>query len=147
MFSSLFRSIVFLAAIAIAAHILDQPADLDIEADMNGRFFIPISVNEQHVRLLVDTGASHISMDQELALELGLLGKLNAARTIQFKSGPFTGEALSLIAPEISVGGQKMRNVEVLVIPGRMDHAVIGRNLMRRFESLRFEGKRLIVNI
>ena len=76
----------------------DLPMALTVQVDRDGHFRLPGSINGKQVVFLVDTGASFVSVSDELGEELGLIG---AGRPAKFATA--NGVAMRRMFDGVSV--------------------------------------------
>jgi aspartyl protease family protein len=112
-----------------------------LPADSHGQFITSGQVNGGHLRLVVDTGATHVSIPSSEARRLGIdLGNAQRGMTLT-ANGPVTVYRVNL--DSVTVGGLTLYNVEATVhpMPG-MDVGLLGMSFLNRTE-MRREGDTL----
>ncbi len=83
----------------------------------NGMYRTPGFINGVAVSFLVDTGASQVAMNEQVAKRIGLLYELNGQRVgVNTAAGMATAWALKL--NKVRVGGIELIGVDALVIKG-----------------------------
>jgi aspartyl protease family protein len=88
-----------------------------VNADDQGSFFVNGQINGRSVRFLLDTGASSVAMNENMALSLGLKYVDNNKRIMVATAGG-NQKGYRVLLKEVSVGGISLNNVEGVVIEG-----------------------------
>jgi aspartyl protease family protein len=110
-----------------------------LAADARGHFVVDGQVNGAHVRFLVDTGATFVSLPASDAARLGI--DLRGARRgiSQTANGPVTVYRTTL--ESVSIGGVTIYNVEASIHDSRgLDIALLGMSFLNRTEMRRDGG-------
>jgi aspartyl protease family protein len=119
----------------------DSRGSVTLSPDSSGHYFADGQVNGGHVRFLVDTGATLISMSSSEAARLG----------IDYRSGQ---RGYSIVADgrrvpnyrvkldSVVVGGLRLYNVDASIGEGGMGAALLGMSFLSRTE-MRREGQNL----
>ncbi|HEX2728043.1 MAG TPA: TIGR02281 family clan AA aspartic protease [Beijerinckiaceae bacterium] len=105
---------------------------LTVSADLAGHFVLHPFVDGRRVRMLVDTGASVVTLSHQDAQALG-----TRVRPEHFTQRLATANGIIEAAPvriaEIRVGDIVVRNVEAVVLPdGRLGTSLLGMSFLRR---------------
>jgi aspartyl protease family protein len=110
-----------------------------LAADSQGHFVVDGQVNGAHMRFLVDTGATFVSLPASEASRLGI-DLANARRgTSQTANGPVTVYRTTL--ESVTIGGVTLFNVEAAVHASRgLDVALLGMSFLNRTEMRRDGG-------
>jgi aspartyl protease family protein len=110
-----------------------------LAADSQGHFVVDGQVNGAHMRFLVDTGATFVSIPASEAARLGI-DLSNARRgTSQTANGPVTVYRTTL--ESVTVGGVTLFNVEASVHASRgLEVALLGMSFLNRTEMRRDGG-------
>ena len=110
-----------------------------LAADSQGHFVVDGQINGAHMRFLVDTGATFVSIPASDAARLGI-DLSNARRGIsQTANGPVTVYRTTL--ESVTVGGVTIFNVEASVHTSRgLDVALLGMSFLNRTEMRRDGG-------
>jgi len=88
-------------------------ARLPVQLDGNQQFIVRVTVGSRGLDFLLDTGASRIVLDRDVATSLGL--KLYANGSNASNAGRYA-QSVALV-PEMHVGPLAMKNVAVSVVP------------------------------
>lgn len=110
-----------------------------LAADSRGHFVVDGQVNGAHMRFLVDTGATFVSIPASEASRLGI--DLRGARrgVSQTANGPVTVYRATL--ESVTVGGVTLYNVEAAIHESRgLDIALLGMSFLNRTEMRRDGG-------
>ncbi|MGI9382938.1 MAG: retropepsin-like aspartic protease family protein, partial [Methyloligellaceae bacterium] len=114
-----------------------------LRADRHNQFFADAYVNNRRIRVLVDTGASHVSLRYEDARELGLyLSDRDFTHTAR------TANGVARVAPvridRIRIGEVSVRDVEAFVgEEGASFATLLGMSFLRKLKSVNFSGRQL----
>lgn len=108
----------------------DGAKELVLPAARDGHFYLDGEVNGARVRFLVDTGASYVTINDSAAQAAGIPGGTPAS--FETAAGRVTGhiargQRLKLACLEVS-------DVSVAVNPALGPVALLGQNVLRRFE-------------
>jgi aspartyl protease family protein len=112
-------------------------------ADPSGHFFLTSIVEGVGVRMVVDTGASIVSLSQEDASRAGI--NLEPSK---FTAKVSTANGVILAAPvmlkEIAIGDISVRNVAAVVMPKQaLQVSLLGMSFLSRLSSYEVTGSRL----
>jgi aspartyl protease family protein len=116
-----------------------------VDADLRGHFTVHPFVDGKRTEMLVDTGASVVSLTYEDATAAGY--KPNAT---QFTQRMSTANGIAAAAPiriaEMRIGGITVRGVEAVVMPpGRLGRSLLGMSFLRRLGG--FEVQRGLLRL
>ncbi len=114
-----------------------------LTADLGGHFVTLGSINGRSVSLLVDTGASMVSMSQADADRLGVEHRKGRRGTVQTANGPVPATQVTL--SQVRIGEVDVYNVDALVLPTAMPHILLGNSYLTRFQ-MRRENDRLTLD-
>jgi len=112
-----------------------------LPADSRGQFVASGQVNGNHIRFVVDTGATYVAIPASEARRLGVdLTRAQRGATMT-ANGPVA--VYKVFLDSVSVGGVTLYNVEATVhpMPG-MDVGLLGMSFLNRME-MRREGENL----
>ncbi len=118
---------------------------LTVPADASGHFFVEPTLAGQRIRMLVDTGASVVTLSHEDAEQLSL-----RVSSQDFTSMVSTANGVVEAAPvriaEIQIGDISVRDVDALVLPpGRLKTSLLGMTFLRRLSTFEISGGRLVL--
>lgn len=108
-----------------------------LASDGRGHYTAPGWINGTAVQLIVDTGATYVSLSSDLAKSLGLgsLGK-GVANTA---NGRVSVDYTRL--DSVRLGGIEMRNVDALITPGMQGSSVLlGMSYLQHLRMSQYEG-------
>lgn len=112
-----------------------------LAADPRGHFFADATVNEQPVRLVVDTGASVVVLSAADATRMGIDWRQGRPAPMQTANGATVGYLVKL--QSIRVGGIELQNIDgVVVEQGLGSYGLLGMSFLNRLE-MRREGEKM----
>lgn len=111
-----------------------------LSATAEGHFVTLGQINGMPIRLLVDTGATMVSLGAGDARRLGLDLAGAEAGTVQTAAGPATAHRVRL--DSVRVGGITMQGVDALVLGNDLPVALLGMSFLSRTDMQR-EGQTL----
>ena len=107
-----------------------------LQADRRGHFMTDVEINGRSIPMLVDTGASTVSIPHEAAIRMGL-DLVNGRKGIAHTANG-TVQTTSARVAQLRVGSICLYDVVVSVLPpGALDTGLLGMNVigkMKRFE-------------
>jgi aspartyl protease family protein len=112
-------------------------------AGSGGHFITSGSINGRAVELMVDTGASMISMSQADAERIGLKIRNGRRGMTQTANGQVPATLVTL--DSVRIGDVDVYNVEAIVLPAQMPHILLGNSFLTRFQMKR-ENDRLTLD-
>lgn len=116
---------------------------LVLKADASGHFIHDGQINGQAMRYLVDTGASVVAIDQEMARRLGLtLDPGGANARIETANGVVRGWRVKL--QSVQAGSLQLHLVDAVVTPQPLPYVLLGNSFLRAFEMRRL-GNELVL--
>lgn len=116
---------------------------LTLTRDGSGQFTLRVEVNGSGVEFLVDTGADVVALTEAEAEALGILpaeGEFEPA--MQTASGVGYGAPVTL--DEIEIAGQKLRDVEAVVVKDLATN-LLGQSALRRLGSVELKGDKMVI--
>lgn len=117
-------------------------ADLVLKRSRDGHFRVAATLNGQPVVLLIDTGASILTIDQSLAKQLALP---EGARLItQTANGEVA--AYESTIERLVFGSFKVDQINVVVVPKLGNEVLLGMNVLRRF-SVQIAGDEMTLRL
>lgn len=107
-----------------------EPGEVRVPAHRDGHFYLDGDINGAPVRFLVDTGASYVAVGQSVAAAAGVSGGNSAV----FETA--AGQVVGRVVPKQHVRAAcfDLPDVTVAVNPGLGATALLGQNVLRRFE-------------
>ena len=106
-----------------------------LAADARGHFIAEGSINGGHMRFLVDTGATAVSLPASDALRLGLDYRRGQRISMQTANGITPAYVTKL--ERIKIGGIELYNVDAVVIENGLHMALLGMTFLNRVEMKR----------
>jgi aspartyl protease family protein len=114
-----------------------------IDRDSNGQFRVAAMVNDQPLRLLVDTGADGLALTEADARALGVAPDPAAyTQVATTASGPGYGAHVRI--DRLEVGGSDLGGTDAVVIRG-LGTSLLGQSLLRRMGQVTLSGDRMII--
>jgi aspartyl protease family protein len=119
--------------------------EIVLSAGTGGHFFANGAINGKAVRFLVDTGATTVSMSQYDADQIKLDYRNGQRVPMNTANGTVPAHVVSLNS--VRIGDVVVYNVAATVIPGSMEHVLLGNSFLSRFQlkrdndTLRLEKK------
>ena len=115
-----------------------------IEADPRGQYVTDALVDGSPVRMMIDTGATFVSLSASTAARIGLDPGPGPKWTIKTANGQSTASPVTLHA--MSFGGLYMNDVEALILsPEAGDMNLIGASFLKRLISVEQRDGMLIL--
>jgi aspartyl protease family protein len=120
--------------------------DVELKANPNGHFETDAEINGRTVTVLVDTGATMVSMTYEDAERSGIY-----LRSSDFTRQTQTANGIAKVAPvtisEISIGGITVRNITGSVSEqGKLKQTLLGMSFLSRLSRVEMRSKSLILH-
>lgn len=121
-------------------------AQAAIARSADGHYWTQAMVEGRPVRMLVDTGASVVTLSRADAEKAGVsVGAHDFTRTLNTASGPV--KAAPVVLPSLAVAGVRLTAVEALVVDADMPASLLGMSYLGRLsgfearpEGLTFRG-------
>jgi len=102
--------------------------NVELSRARDGHFHIDGAIQGTPVRFLIDTGASIVSVSQQLANRIGL--ECDVAATYRTANGLVQG--CNTRATELEFGPFRIDNVSVAILPNLTSEALLGMNALRK---------------
>lgn len=112
-----------------------------LEADRQGHFIATGAINGREVRFLLDTGATLVSVPEQLAERIGL--ERQAPIRLETAAGTVQGWMTRL--DEVRLGDIVQRDVRAAINPGRSDTVLLGMSFLREMEMTQRDGELRLV--
>jgi aspartyl protease family protein len=116
-----------------------------LQGDPRGHFLTDVSVNNQFIHVMVDTGASIVALTEADARKIGL-----TARDHRGYSNVGTANGVVRVPmvriPELRLQGVRVLDVEAAILPpGVGGHSLLGMSFLKRLASFEMRGKALVL--
>jgi aspartyl protease family protein len=108
---------------------------LVLSAGSGGHFMAQGQINGRTVQLLVDTGATMVSLSQAEAERVGLNYKAGQAGQISTANGVVAAWRIKLAS--VRIGDVTVYNVDASVSPGSMPYVLLGNSFLTHFQMTR----------
>lgn len=115
-----------------------------IPAGRNGHYFTTGMINNQSVKLLVDTGASSIALNSIVAKQLGI-DYLTSPRYVGVATASGTTRGYRVTLREVTVGGITLNNVIAVVTEGEFPRDILLGNTFLSELDMKVESGVLIL--
>ncbi len=118
---------------------LNGENEVVIRRTQGGHFAVNAHVDGQRVGMLIDTGASQVTLTYEDAKRIGLKPEtLNFSMPVTTANG--TGQAAPVTIPELSIGPIVRKNVSAAIAQeGRLDTSLLGMNFLSSLSAVRIQ--------
>lgn len=104
------------------------PGSVELQRTRDGHFYIDGQIQTQPIRFLIDTGASTVSVSEELARRAGL----DCVQQATFSTANGHVQGCTSRAERLRFGPFEMRDVGVVILPRLGADALLGMNALRR---------------
>lgn len=116
---------------------------ITLQARKGGHFFAPVEVNGNVVTMLVDTGASLVSLSAADARALGVTPN-GSSKTVMMQTANGLAPATTARIPELRVDSILVRDVEaVIAADGAQRESLLGMSFLRKLSSFNFNDGEL----
>lgn len=127
------------------SRVVNKGSQLIIKSSVDGHFYIDVKINDQILKLMVDTGASDLVLSSRDAKRIGIdFNNLQFTRVYQTANGKSYGALVKLA--KIDIGEISFNDVYVGVGSGDMGVSLLGMSFLRRFKKYEFHQDQLILN-
>ncbi len=106
-----------------------------LSASSGGHFLKQGQINGKSVQLMVDTGATSVSLSLEDAKRIGL--NYTAGRPVRISTANGTTQGWVVSLSSVRVGDVEVTNVEGVVSSGSMPYVLLGNSFLNRFQMTR----------
>jgi aspartyl protease family protein len=112
----------------------------DIKGGQNGHYWVDASINNQPIKVLVDTGATVVALSYEDADRVGLRPHtLTFDEIVSTANGQVKAARARL--DRVEIDGVRVDNVEALVLPqGALSGTLLGMSFLSRLSSFKSEN-------
>lgn len=108
-----------------------------------GQFDFNSSMNGIHINVLVDTGASSVTINRSTARRIGINVSDNDFNNFANTANGRTSYAHAVIK-KIRINGIVVKNVPAAVLKDKsLDHALLGMSFLNKLKKFEFKGNRL----
>lgn len=114
-----------------------------VKADEQGHFVINAKLNGRAQKVLLDTGATSVAINEKTARRIGLRLK---PKDFKYTAKTANGHASYAIGKirEIRIGGITISNVQAAVMKGKgLEEVLLGMSFLKRLKSVELKGKNL----
>lgn len=136
-----------MAAVLVPGMAVDTgtPGEMIVERAGDGHFNIRARVNGQPIPMVVDTGATTVTLTDQAARAAGLDPmQLDYSVTVSTANGITT--AAPVVITVLDIGSIRFERIEALVArPGALFESLLGMNALNRLSGYEVRGDRLIL--
>ncbi|MGI9493805.1 MAG: retropepsin-like aspartic protease family protein, partial [Geminicoccaceae bacterium] len=115
-----------------------------IRGSASGHFITDVHVNGTLIRFLIDTGATHIVLNEDDAKRRGLSGSRLRYNTA-FKSANGTTFAAPVTLRDVRIGQLQLYDLDAYVNEGALDISLLGTSFLRQLRSYEVVRNRLVL--
>lgn len=119
---------------------LNHGQEVTLEKDLSGHYRAEAFINGVKTSVLVDTGATDVSISQALSKKLGL--QSNAAIRTQTANGETVAYMTRLAS--VKLGGIEATNVAAIITADLGDDMLLGMSFLNRMDVRLYKGKMTI---
>ncbi len=117
-----------------------------ITADRANQFYADAYMNNRPVRVLIDTGASHVSLRYEDAEKLGFF-LTDKDFTYRARTANGTARIARVFIDRVRIGDITVRDVEAFVgEPGKKFVTLLGMSFLQKLRGVSISGRQLILS-
>lgn len=121
----------------------EEAGTVYLMADQSNQFYADAQINDRSIRVLVDTGASHLSLRHEDAETLGII-ITDSDYTHRAKTANGTTKIAQVLLDRVQIGPIVIRDVEAFVgEPGKKFVTLLGMSFLRRIRSVSISGREM----
>lgn len=121
-----------------------RSSDVRLRVDPDGHFRGSARINGHPEPILIDTGATYVSLGEATAKRLGLRLLAGDFRgTAQTAAGSVAAALVRL--DRVQVGSLEVRDVEAIVLKGSSETTLLGMSFLARLESVEMRNGELIL--
>lgn len=124
----------------VVSSIADGKRSIELKRSRYGQYLVTGAINNEKIDLLVDTGASSVSIPAEFADRIGLTR--GAPITISTANGLST--AYQTRIKRLQIGDLEVRNATAHINPGLSDEVLLGMSVLKNYELIQ-RGDTLII--
>jgi aspartyl protease family protein len=142
-----FKAVAMRVAAAIVPGMAVEvaPGEVALQASADGHFYANVTIDGVAMRLMVDTGASSITLSAADSRRLGLdPERLDYVRPVTTAGG--AALAASVMLREVRLGNIAFERVAASVMPpGTLDRSLLGMSFLDRLSRFEIAGDRLVL--
>jgi len=120
--------------------------EVHLHAADNGHFFSQVDVNGRSINVVVDTGATGVSLTYEDARDIGL--RLSDSDfTMESQTANGTARIAPILLDKVQIGDIEVRDVEAFVAErGKLFQTLLGMSFLRRLSHIDIKGQELVLS-
>lgn len=113
-----------------------KPEVLNITQDNSGHYFVPGKVNDQTLTFVVDTGASVVSLPNQIAQA----AQLTCGETINLQTANGNASACKVVIPKFTFGPFTLNDVDAVIAPN-LSQPLLGMNVLQQYKIAQDHGQ------
>lgn len=119
--------------------------EVHLQAADSGHFFSDVDINGRTVNVVVDTGATAVSLSYEDARAIGIR-LTDDEFTMESRTANGTAKIAPVMLDRIRIGDIEIRDVEAFVAePGKLFQTLLGMSFLRRLSQIDIRGRELVL--
>jgi len=121
------------------------PASVTLTADARGHFAANAVINSARIRMVVDTGATVVTLSERDARSIGIA---SSPRDFTMKLGTANGVMLAapVVLHDVAIGEIMVHDVEAVVVPeDRLQVSLLGMSFLSKLSRFEISGGRLLL--
>lgn len=117
----------------------------EIPIGRNGQYFTEGRMNGRSVKMLVDTGASFLSLPENVARKIGIFPRPSDFK-VSISTANGMAKAARVTVKEMRLGGIRLRDVDALIVKeGLLEITLLGMSALGKLERFDFSNDTLIL--
>ena len=119
--------------------------EVHLQAAGSGHFYSDAEINGRTVNVVVDTGATAVSLSYEDARSIGL--RLSDDEfTMESRTANGTAKIAPVMLDRVRIGDIEVRDVEAFVAePGKLFQTLLGMSFLKRLSQIDIRGRELVL--
>lgn len=113
-----------------------HPEMLNIKQDTSGHYFVEGKVNDAALTFVVDTGASVVSLPDNIARS----AQINCGERINIQTANGTANACKVVIPKFKFGPFVLSDVAAVIAPN-LGQPLLGMNVLQQFKIAQEHGE------
>lgn len=135
------RALIFAATFALCTPEA-RAGSAALQRSEDGHWHAPSRVNGRSITMLVDTGATFVTLTQADARAAGIdVRRLDYDARMRTASG--TARAARVKLERVQIGGVRLRDVDAVVIERGLSTSLLGQSFLNRLEQFQVRGQML----
>ena len=115
---------------------VDSAYGLTLRPQYNGHYFVTGAINDTPLVFTIDTGASYVTLPEEIASQAGISCENEAI----METANGNVKACTGIIEKLEFGDFSITNVRCIIAPV-LNYALLGNNVLKQFKILQHDGE------